>query len=479
MRSGIWLALAGFLFGVWFASLWPWGYAVAGLFLLIALALLVLRQRLGLVALVFIFAALGSTRMEWRGVPGALPLADVAGAVVISEAVVVAEPKPSQTTTQLVVETEAGERYLLLAPLYPAYRYGDRLRFSGQLTRPENFITSSGREFAYEDYLARQDIYYQVFQPEITLLGRGEGSVWRRALAAVKGKFLAGIESVLPEPQAGLLAGLLLGSRASLDRAVLEDFRRVGLTHMIVLSGYNLTIVAEAVRAVFRFLPLFPNLGAAALSIILFALMAGGGGAVWRAALMAVFALLARATGRVYDVARALALTVVALVLWDPRYLVFDLGFQLSILATLGLLFLSSLIKNWFGRVPERFGLREILVSTVAAQIAVLPWILYQTGELSLAAFPANPLVLIVVPAIMLFGFAAGLLSLISSSLAFLPGSLAYLLLSYQLALVNLFARLPLASLSVRHFPLLLVVLVYALLAYWYYQKNFRAQTLR
>jgi hypothetical protein len=104
---------------------------------------------------------------------------------------------------------------------------------------------------------------------------------------------------------------------------------------------------------------------------------------------------------------------------------------------------------------------------------------LYQTGELSLAAFPANPLVLIVVPAIMLFGFAAGLLSLVGGGLAFLPGSLAYLLLSYQLALVNLFARLPLGLLSVRQFPLVLVLLVYALLAYWYYQKNFRAQTLR
>lgn len=462
-------AVFGFLFGIWFASLFSWGFAVVGLVLWFALIFFV--RRFWLIAFCCLFFAFGVARVELSLLNQNLPTWHLEQVITV-EGVVAEEAKPGATTNQVILETPEKYRLLLITDLYPEYQYGEKLKVSGKLARPENFLTDSGREFDYVNYLGRREIYFEMFRPNVEVLSTNEGYWFARSLIWLRGEIISGISSVLPEPQAGLLGGLLIGARQSLDREILEQFRRVGLSHMVVLSGYNLTIVAEAIRAVLGFLPLYAGLSAAGGGIILFALLAGGGAAVWRATLMALLALVARATGRVYEVTRALVVTIILLLIWDPSYLVFDLGFQLSILATLGLLFLSSLIKKWFGRVPERFGLREILASTIAAQIAVLPWLLYKIGDLSLVSFVVNPLVLIVVPMIMLFGFPAGLFSFFSTWLAFIPGSIAYLLLSYQLAIVAFFSKLSFATVTISSFPLIIVVAIYGLYFYWYYRSK-------
>lgn len=465
------LAAGGFISGVWLGSLCPWGWPLVGLLALFALISLIPAATRP-AALLFFFIALGVGRMTLDQRLTA-PVLGAPGQDIVAEGLVV-EVRPGEQTVGLEVRTDAYGRLLVTTDLYPEYRYGDRLRLAGRLERPENFLTASGREFDYVAYLARQEIYYQIFRPRIELLARGEGAKFAGALQSLNQRFITSIEKVLPEPQAGLLAGLILGARRSLDRDLLEDFRRVGLSHMIVLSGYNLTIVAEAIRWSLGFLPLplYASLGAGGLGVLAFALMAGGGAAVWRATLMALLALVARATGRIYEVGRALLVTVVLLLLWDPVYLVFDLGFQLSILATLGLIYLSPLFITRLRFLPRAWGFREVVASTVAAQLAVLPWLLYATGELSLVALLINPLVLIVVPAIMLSGFIAVVAGLINAALATLPAAVAYALISYQLWLIELFARLPGAAVTLRSFPLVFVLAVYALYFYCYYRHR-------
>jgi competence protein ComEC len=473
-------AALGFLVGVWFASLWSWGLVWPLFILFLAFVFWLARffflnqterKLIGGAALFLFCFALGGGRGELSLLNQNSP--DwLAGQTVTVTGEIVEEPKPGATTNQVVLVTPENYRLLLITDLYPEYRYGDRLKVSGQLVQPKNFFTETGREFDYVNYLGRQKIYYEMFRPQIEVLANDGGHWFGHGLIWLRGQIMSGIAKVLPEPQAGLLGGLLIGARQSLDRETMEQFRRVGLSHMVVLSGYNLTIVAEAIRAALVFLPFYAGLGAAGIGIALFALMAGGGAAVGRAALMALLALLARATGRIYEVTRALVVTIIVLLLWNPNYLVFDLGFQLSILATLGLLFLSPLVEVWFTRAPEKFGLREILASTVAAQLAVLPWLLYKLGELSLVSFAVNPLALVVVPTIMLFGFFTSLFSFISVWLAFLPGSIAYLFLSYQLSVVSFFSHLSFASITISNFPLAAVILVYSSYLYWYHRKT-------
>jgi competence protein ComEC len=117
---------------------------------------------------------------------------------------------------------------------------------------------------------------------------------------------------------------------------------------------------------------------------------------------MALLVLLARGTGRIYDVRRALFLVAAAMIMWEPRILFFDPGFQLSFLATFGLLYLSEPVEKKLIWLPEWGGLRGATTSTLATQIFVLPWLLYQTGEISIVALPVNLLVLAAVPLTML-----------------------------------------------------------------------------
>jgi len=215
-------------------------------------------------------------------------------------------------------------------------------------------------------------------------------------------------------------------------------------------------------------------IGAGATGVILFTLLAGAGPAATRAAVMALLALLARATGRVYAATRALAIAGLLMIVWNPTVLLYDLGFQLSFIATLGVIHGPPLLEPYFKRVPAWFGIREIALVTISAQIVVLPLILYATGNLSLFGLPANLLVLPVIPLTMLFGFLAGLLGLIYLPFGLLFAYLAYFLLYYILLITKLFALLPGASLALPEFPLVVLILMYASLAWlvWKLKKK-------
>ena len=158
--------------------------------------------------------------------------------------------------------------------------------------------------------------------------------------------------------------------------------------------------------------------------------------------------------------------------LWNPRSFLYDLGFQFSMLATLGLIYFSPLVERRLRRIPRLGGLKEVLVSTLAAQLAVLPWLLYKTGQLSLVAPLANPLILITVPPTMLLGAVAALLATLGPTFAFPMTALVSLLLSYQLGLVHILAHLPGAAFAFTHFPLWLTLILYALVGWWYYRER-------
>lgn len=173
----------------------------------------------------------------------------------------------------------------------------------------------------------------------------------------------------------------------------------------MVLSGYNVTIISEFIMGMLSFLPKMIGTSLGALSIILFAIMVGGSATIIRASIMALLVLLARVTGRVSDMTRALFLAGFVMVLHNPQIVVFDPSFQLSFMATLGLISLSPKLNSIFKFVPTKFYLRETVSATISTQIFVLPLLLYMMGELSLVAVFVNLLVLMFIPLTMLFGF--------------------------------------------------------------------------
>ena len=179
---------------------------------------------------------------------------------------------------------------------------------------------------------------------------------------------------------------------------------------------------------------------------------------------MAMLAMYARHAGRTYEPLRALLVAAFAMTLWNPFTLAFDPGFQLSALAMLGLTLFTPVFDRHLAWIPKRFALREIVSSTLATQIAVLPLILYQDGLLSLLALPANVLAMIPVPLAMLASFAAAIGGMIFGSYAAPLALPAYMLLSYIIEVAHFFASLPFASVTIGTFSVWWMIGAYAIL---------------
>ncbi len=475
MRTNILLTiLGGFMGGVILRSFFDFGMSFAFFifFLGAVFFLYYLYTRaftIALVSLGIVGAFLGVLRFDIADRQNGDPFLDArVNEVITLEGIVVSEPDVRETRTLLTVlmspdeDEEVREKVLLSAPLYPKWQYGDRVRATGKLTHPKNFLNENGKEFNYQAFLEKDNIFYKMTSFNAEPLGRGEGNVIKRTLFSFKRGLLENIARVIPEPEASLLGGLVVGAKQSLGPELLDDFRATGIIHIVVLSGYNVTIVAESLMRFFSFLPRLFSLWVGAGSIILFAIMTGGGATIVRASIMALLVVVARATGRVYDMTIALLVAGTLMVLVNPKILMFDVSFQLSFLATLGLMYLPPLFEKYFTLIPETFQLRQFALATVATQIFVLPLLLFKMGELSLVALPVNLLILTFVPLTMLFGFLAGMAGFVSTFLSLPFAFIAHGLLSYELWVVDVFARFPFASVSISFFPLLLMLLMYA-----------------
>ena len=299
--------------------------------------------------------------------------------------------------------------------------------------------------------------------PEI--VSRGNGNFIRSALFSVKERFLEKMNLAVQSPESLLMGGLILGEKAAFSQELRESFINTGTIHIVALSGYNVTIIAEWIMKLFSKVPYVTQnfgIGAGIFTILLFILMTGASSTAIRAGVMATLALIARATGRNYDVARALILAGVFMILLNPFVLAFDVSFQLSFIATIALIFFTPKIEKYFLWVTPHFKLRDIVSVTCAVYIFVLPFILYKMGNLSIVALPANILILPLIPFIMLLGFLTGFVGLISYIFAAPLGFISYLFLHYELAVINFFANLPFAAFSIPDFPLMLTILIYA-----------------
>jgi competence protein ComEC len=472
--------LVGFAGGIFFHSFFDFGYWLSFFFLLLGAVLFVYEkwfaeEKLSVIITVAIFlvaSGIGLFRYDISLFNNGDAFFDnVIGEQVLLRGVIVEEPDTRENNVHLTiaidsVKEESGWRAtktkaLVIAPFFPESRYGDRIELLGELKKPKNFLNENGREFNYVSYLAKDGIFYQMFLPRATFVSSGNGNKIKETLFAIKREFLLSLGRLIPEPEASLAGGLIVGAKRSLGSELLEQFRATGIIHIVVLSGYNISIVADAITRALSFAPRVLGIGLGALSVVLFALMTGASATVVRASLMALLVLLAKSTGRVYEITIALFVAGFLMLFHNPKILVFDPSFQLSFLATLGLIYLSPRIEKYFHIVPSVWGFRGFAIATVATQIFVLPLLLYQTGQLSVVSLPVNLLILALIPITMFFGFLAGIVGLASTLLAMPFAFITYALLSYELKVVEIFGALPFVNISVHGVSFFVVVLWY------------------
>ena len=350
------------------------------------------------------------------------------------------------------------------------FHYGDRLRLRGKLkTPPEN------EDFSYRDYLAAQQIHSYMSSAEVTVLPGKGGNPISAVLYAIKERSLDNIYRMFPDPESSLLAGILLGVDTGLTQELQQAFKNTGTAHIIAISGFNMSIIAGLFVVFFsRFLG--PRRGAvlAILGIILYTILVGGGAAVVRAALMGSLALFARQVGRRQFALNTLLAVALLMCLWNPLY-IWDVGFQLSFFATLGLIlyaepfsqFANGIITKYFPTsTAERFAelFSEFVLLTLAAQLTTIPIMAYHFQRISLVSFLANPFILPAQPAVMILGGLAVLLSLVWVPLGQIAAWVAWPFVVYTIRMVELFDRVPHGTIFLGELSIWFVILFYAAL---------------
>jgi competence protein ComEC len=396
---------------------------------------------------------------------GDSPLSELTDTDILLAGTVVSEPDMREKSLHIQVQTDT-DKVLVTTDRHTDVAYGDSVSVSGRLQKPESFTTDLGRTFNYPGYLQAKGIEYSISFANVEVIDSGYGNPVIALLLSAKQAFLGATERVIPEPAAGLGSGLLLGVKSALGEDIENDFRKTGIIHIVVLSGYNVMLVATFMLFVLSYV-MSPRwrLVAGIISIVAFALVVGLSATVVRASIMAILVLIAQTFGKQYDVMRALLFAGAIMLLINPYLLMYDIGFQLSFMATLGLILIVPHFESKGITGSNIFGMRDFFFATISTQIAVLPLLMYHIGEVSIVSVVVNMLVLPMVPIAMLLTFITGLVGLVSSTIASIFGFAALLSLNYILLIAKWFAALPFAAITVPQFSFLGVALLYIVFA--------------
>jgi len=355
---------------------------------------------------------------------------------------------------------------LVRVPAHETYEYGQRVRVRGKLkTPPED------EEFSYRDYLAREGVYSYMSIAEVTTLPGNDGDNFKTALYKLKSNLLQNTYRLFNDPEASLLAGILFGVDTGLTRDLQNAFKNTGTAHIIAISGFNMAIIAGIFFSIFknifgeRFGAIFAILG-----IIFYTLLVGAEAAVVRAAFMGSISLLARQLGRRNDGMNALAIVALVMAIINPLVL-WDVGFQLSFFATLGLILYAEPFSNFTGNLIAKFSkhdtgtltniINDNVVLTFAAQLTTIPIMAYHFKRISLISFIANPFILPVQPAVMIASGLAVFTSLVIYPLGQLMAWVAWPFATYTIHMVELFDRVPHGTINLGDSSIWLVAAFY------------------
>lgn len=387
--------------------------------------------------------------------------------------IVVAEPDVGDTLVDLRVQvdsatwitsgmsaplTEPVEGVVLVtANRFPKIEYGARVTVTGKLEEP-----FESAEFSYKQYLAREGIHSTMFWPRVEVSAENQGNLFYTSLLQFKANANATISRIVPAPESAVLQAMLFGDRTFLPDRLLEDYRTVGLSHTIVVSGFHVSII---MLLVLEFTQLFTtprwSIWMTLLLLSAYAVIVGLKPAVLRAILMSMAFLL----GYVWLGRRSSALAISALVAFlltvvDPKLLSL-VSFQLSFSAVLSLILYSTSFRDWMQTRLKLFlgvsvlssylsSIITILAMTLSAQLLTLPLVAWYFGQISLISIIANVIVVPFLPIIMILGSIATFLGMVVEPLGSVIGWFVWLPLRYTITVVELFARVPFASVPVQ-----------------------------
>lgn len=326
------------------------------------------------------------------------------------EGIISQEPKKGKRSNQLIINTEkvvinqdfysVKGKVLTILPLGSSYPYGAKVRILGELKTPRNYKKELS-DFDYKEYLRKDRIYSIIYYPEIELISLGQGNKFYEMIFSLKEKFKKTAE-ILLFPEGAILAAMVLGDKSRISQDLEEKFSLSGLSHVVAISGLHIIILFEIFLFIFLAFGLWRS-QATILSlflVIFYIFLVGAPFSAIRAGIMGGILYLGYSLGRLNSSARALIFAATSMVFFNPLILTRDIGFQLSFLASLGIIYLFPIFKKWY----QRSKIKELIFLTLSAQIFCLPILVFNFGKFPIFSPISNLLVVPLSSYLLAFG---------------------------------------------------------------------------
>jgi len=377
---------------------------------------------------------------------------------------VIEEPDIRENSIKLTIKPEKIDgKILVTTSRYPEYQYGDKLKINGKLETPPIF-----EDFNYQNYLKKDGIYSVMSWPEIEVIGQDFGNPVIKSLFSFKKKFQETAEKFISPPQIGILEALFSGDESNISKEWKEKLNITGTRHITAVSGMNITIIAVLIMSFLLNLGLWRQqaLFLSIFLILLYILMIGFPASALRAGIMAGLLMLSQYFGRLSLAQRAIVFAGTAMLASNPLLLTLDIGFQLSFLAILGLMYFQPTLFEKLKKIPELkfFPARTTLSATLAAQIFTLPILIYNFGYVSLVSPITNILIVPFLAPITVLIFIFGLSGMIFLGFGWVFYWAILLCLTYITEIIEISSKIHWASLTFENIHWIFIVIFYLIL---------------
>jgi len=489
------LCLLSFVFGIFIASQisekilsYHLYYFSSSIFFIIILILYWHNKKIRLIALLAIFLFIGVWRFS-ISLPENLQnkIWYYNGTKSKIVGIIKREPEVRENLQKIILESEKIEicnknncinnnisgKILITLNLYPEITYGDRLELMCNLKKVEPI-----NDFAYDKYLSRFDIYSVCYFPELKIVGKKEGNIIFSKILILKNIFREKISRGINAPEADLAKAIMLGDSKTLGNDIQNNFSKSGLSHLIAISGLNITIFASILSYIFLSLGISRKVSFYLSSIFLlfYIFLIGAPASAMRAGLMGFLLLWAIYIGRLNRMVNAVILAASVMLLINPKLLIYDVGFQLSFLAIISIIYLYPIIDKFFEiiKISKIIGLRDSLSLTISAQIITMPIIIYNFSFISFISPLANILVVWTSAILMIsiiLALAASFIFPFISYLFFLP---SYLILKYIIYISKVCANFKFSYITVGKLGDIWIYSYYFIIFIVFYYLNWK-----
>lgn len=350
----------------------------------------------------------------------------------------------------------------------------DILSFDAKITKIDNFSET----FNYKKFLLSKNIYFQIFVNNVDIIEKKELLYWQKAILDTRQNILKAVYNMYPKDEAIFLAWILIGAREDMGEELSNNFNNSWLTHLVAVSGFNITIIIIFLWFLFKFFPVFIRTFIICVSIIFFVLLVWDNVPVVRAGIMWLIGYFIIVSWRKSDSLSLLLFTAFIMVLYNPLYLNYDSSFHLSFLAVIGLLYFQVFWTKIFFFLPSFFAIKESFILTMSALTTTIPIMIFSFGQFAIFAPITNLLVGWVIPFAMLFWFLSVIGQFISSTIGFLFWFINYFFLKYVVFIANYFWSLEFLVIKINfwiygvYFEMMYFIILIFLIIYFWQEKN-------